>query len=69
MKITRRIDTTNAKYSLDELNEEQLAFIQSSLTYYCGYICHKDRMDKDTPLGEVMDKIERMRESSVTIIN
>ena len=68
MKIKRIIETANAKYSLEELNEEQLAYIESSCTLYCGHIAHRDSFDEQTPLGELMSKIRKMRESSVTII-
>lgn len=69
MEIKREIDTSLAKYSLINLNDEQFAFIESSLRYYCQFITHRDSMDEETPLGDLMSKIKKMRESSVTIIN
>ena len=68
MKIKREIDTTNAKYSLEDLNSEQFAFIDSATKHYCYYITHRDSFDETTSLGELMNKIQKMLESQITII-
>jgi hypothetical protein len=68
MKITRKIDTTNAKYSIDDLNEEQFCFLLGSLSHYAMYT-HHCVPDKTSPIGDLIDKLVKMKESSVTIIN
>lgn len=68
MKLKREIETTNAKYSLEDLNEEQFSFIDRAVSHYCYYITHRDAFDDETPLGELMSKIKKMKDSSITII-
>lgn len=68
MKIERKIETVNAKYSLVDLNEEQFSFLERASSFYCGHITHRDSFDNETPIGELQEKIRKMRESSLTII-
>lgn len=67
MKITRKIDTTNASYSFDDLNEQQFSFLLASINHYAMYT-HHCIPDKSSPIGEMVDKLEKMKESSITII-
>lgn len=68
MKIIRKIDTTNAIYSLDEINSAQFDFLLSSVRHYAVYTLH-GMPNKDSDIGELIDKLEKMKESSITIIN
>lgn len=68
MKITRKIETTNAKYSLEDITEEQFNFLLTSLNHY-GHYTNRCIPDKDTPIGELIQKLEKMKESSITVIN
>ncbi len=68
MKITRKIETTNAKYTLEELSDHQFRFLISAVNYYTQYT-HHCIPDKDTPIGELVAKLDKMKESSVTIIS
>lgn len=67
MKITRKIETTNADYSLDNLNEEQFTFLLKSIHHYAIYT-HHCIPDKSSPIGELVDKLEKMKEGSITVI-
>lgn len=68
MKITRKIDTTDATYSLDQLNQEQFRFLLRATEHYLRYT-HHCIPDAISPLGELMDKLNKMEESSTTVIN
>lgn len=68
MKITRKIETANAQYNLEEINEEQFTFLLASVNHYSFYT-HHCIPDKIYPIGELVNKLERMKESSITIIN
>ena len=63
MQIKREIETKNAKYDLNGLNEEQFRFIINSLRRQCEYQMHCIP-DETTPLGELMEKLQKMEDSS-----
>lgn len=67
MKIKREIETASARYNIEDLNNEQFNFLVAACHHYCSYTCHCIP-DKESVLGELIDKLEKMRESSVTII-
>lgn len=66
MKIKREIETKNAKYDLTDLNEEQFRFISNSLRRQCEYQMHCIP-DSETFIGELMEKIQKIEDSSVVI--
>lgn len=67
MEIKRQIDTTTAKFCLNDLNNLQFNFLRSAINHYAIYT-HHCIPDKDTPIGELVEKIELMNNSSLTII-
>lgn len=67
MKITREIETTKAEYTIENLTDEQFNFLLKSVNHYAHYT-HHCIPDKDSPIGELVDKLDKMKESSVTII-
>lgn len=70
MKVTRKIDITNATYSLDEINSTQFDFLFSAVNYYVRYTHHGiPEKDSKSDIGELFNKLEKMKESSITIIN
>lgn len=68
MKITRKIDTTNATYTLEDINNTQFVFLLNAVRHYTQYT-HQCIPDKDSNIGSLLDKLEKMYESSITIIN
>ena len=67
MKITRKIDTTRAEYTLENINDEQFTFLLHSLTHYARYT-HMCIPSQESVIGELISKVEKMKESSITII-
>lgn len=68
MEIRREIDTSKAKYHLMGLNDEQFYLIESAVKHYWRFITHEREFNPQTSVGELMSKIEKMRESIITII-
>ena len=68
MKITRQIDTQTARYTLEDINDSQFSFLLASVNHYTMYT-HHCIPDKDSPFGELLEKLKKMKSSSVTIIN
>lgn len=69
MNIKRTIDTSKATYDIGGLDDEQFSFILQSLHHYCSYTMRHIPDDESTPLGNLMSKLNKMKNSSVTIIN
>lgn len=67
MKITRKIETTKAEYTIENINDEQFHFLLGSVNHYAMYT-HRCIPDKESPIGQLVDKLEKMKQSSVTII-
>ncbi len=68
MKITRKIETADATYTLEDISDKQFSFLLSAVNHYAHYT-HHCIPDKDSPIGELVDKLEKMKESSLTVIN
>ena len=51
MKITRKIDTTNAKYDLLDLKHEEIMRLYNALSHYYSYINHLpiDEVEEELP--------------------
>lgn len=65
MQITRKIDTTNAKYDLTDLSHQEIMRIYQGLTYLYSHTWRKpiDEVEEDLP--KKLCKI--IRESQITI--
>lgn len=68
MKVTRKIDTINATYSIDDLNSKQFSFLLNAVNHYAVYT-HHCIPDKESPIGDLINKLEKMNESSITVIS
>lgn len=68
MKIKREIETTNAKYELTGINEEQFRFIHAACSVYFQQRQVKSNEAPFDQWYEVYKKLEQMTESSVTVI-
>lgn len=65
MKITRKIDTTNAKYDLTDLSHQEIMRIYQGLNQLYTYTCH-------TPIDEVEEELPKkicqiIKEAQITI--
>jgi len=67
MKITRTIDTTKATYQLSEINEREFNLLLHSLVR-CKENGGFGLSLKGDPVGDLIEKFEKMKNSEVTTI-
>jgi len=67
MKIERKIETANASYNIYELNDKQFKFLLAALNHYAHYT-HHCTPDPESDIGQLIDKLEKMEQSSITVI-
>ena len=65
MKITRKIDTTNAKYDLTDLSHEEIMRIYQGLSHLYNYMCHLPIDESEEELPKKICQI--IKEAQITI--
>jgi hypothetical protein len=67
MRITRKIDTTKATYQLSEINEREFNLLLHSLVR-CKKAGGFGLSLEGDPVGDLIEKFEKMKSSEVTTI-
>lgn len=70
MKIKRQLETSSAKYNLEDLSDRQFHFLMSAIQHYCYYTMRSlPEESEGDPFAELYHKMLKMRESQITTIN